>query len=199
MVTPTVIICAGQPQSPRGVLCLSGQFRALCSAFSFSYKEAGALLSVCPGRFLLQRGCWDSSAGLAQPQFWVFLSSSSSRSGIWAIGLFLPDELVGNFVAGFPGSEVKPDCCFFWVRCILKHKAGFCEIGLLVLASLAVLGPCFSLQKSQEFLFCGEHTEGGAFCWCVDDVLAALFPKQPARPRGAINPTGICQIICSST
>lgn len=97
-------------QDPRGLLCLSEQFRALCSPYSFSYKGAGALLSVLPGRFLLQLllsvaeallrlHCWAGSATVLR----FFGHNSSSRSGAWAIGLFLPDELVGGFVVEFQG------------------------------------------------------------------------------------------------
>lgn len=141
-----------------------------------------------------------------------FGCSSSSRSGAWAIGLFLPDKLAGDFVVGFQGIRSSLIAVFFWTRSIQKCKAGFCEIGLLVLASLAVLEPFFrpaSLLRCQRDSFSAvENAQKVERCWCVavfsgrrvlDNGLAALFPKQPARQHGARNPTGTCQIICSGT
>lgn len=112
-------------QDPKWVLCLSGQqFRAPYSPYSFSCKEAGALLSVFPWQApvaaavqccsMLQWDCWDSRAVLAQPYFTSEIFWSQQQQQKWGLSTRpLPARQARwGFCCWIPGNKVKPDCCF---------------------------------------------------------------------------------------
>lgn len=59
-----------------------------------------------------------------------FGHNSSSRSGGWALSLFLPDKLVGDFVVGFQRIRSSLIGVFFWRRSVQNCKVGLIETGM---------------------------------------------------------------------
>lgn len=176
MMTNSALICAGQgaPEAQMSVVSVWAALQSSLFSYSFSCKEAGALSSVFPGRFLVQLllrdlGVAAETAGLAllSPvlHLRIFGHDSSSRSGAEQSNQ-IPHWGRGCWIQGIRSSPIVG---FFWTRSVQKCQAGCCGTGLPVLAALAELSPVSAAAllrwgRDRISVLCSSHRRGARCC-----------------------------------